>query len=154
MNRKGISPLLSTVLLISISVLLAALLMSWSAQLTKSQQADISNKTGQALACTSADAQIKYVYLDFTSNKSRVIVQNTGLIDLNIVSARMMNNKGESVNLTNSSTLPLLIVRGDLKEITFNIGGAINACVNFSKVIVSMNCPIPVYFDTAPTCVS
>ena len=72
-SSKGISPLISTVLLISIAVLLGALIMSWSAALTKSQQSTISNKTGEALTCTSADITIKNVYVDFTSNTTRVI---------------------------------------------------------------------------------
>lgn len=151
---KGISPLLSTVLLISISVLIAALLMSWSASLTKSQQKEISNKTSEALMCTSADAQIKYVYIDFTSNRSRVIVQNTGLTNLQIVSARFLNNKGIESNLTNTTVLPIDFPRGTLKTLEFNITGTINACVNFSKAFISTNCPIPVEYDSTPTCVT
>lgn len=153
-SLKGLSPLLSTVMLISIAVLVAALLMSWSASLTKSQQQEISNKTGEALKCTSADAQIKYVYIDFTSNKSRVIVQNTGLTELQIVSARLLNNKGNEANLTNTTILPMTFPRGSLKTLEFNITGTINACVNFSKAAVSTDCPIPVEYTSTATCVT
>jgi len=151
---KGLSPLISTVMLILVAVGISGLLMSWSSSLTKQQQSHITNTTGEALSCTSADAQIKYVYIDFTSNRSRVIVQNTGLADLKIVSAKLLNNKGESANLTNTTVLPMDIVRGDMKELVFNITTTINACVNFSKVVISMNCPIPVEYASTPTCVT
>ncbi|MBI5061272.1 MAG: hypothetical protein HZB67_03080 [Candidatus Aenigmarchaeota archaeon] len=151
-SRRGLSPLLSTVLLISISVLVASMLMSWSFSITKGQQKEISNTTSEALSCTSANADIKYVYLDFSSNRSRVYVYNSGLTDQKIVSAWLLNNKGESANLTNSTILPVLITRGSTVMIEFNMTGKINACINFSKVSVSTNC-MQVDFDSAPKCV-
>lgn len=137
-SMKGLSAIVTAVLIISIAVLLAVIIMNWITVLTKDTTSTISNKTAQ---CTSgADLTVEDVYIDFKTNISRVSVRNSGLIDEEIISALLIAKDGQRANMTNTTTLPLFISRGDIKTLEFNITGRINACVNFSKASVSGKC--------------
>lgn len=145
---KGISPLISAVILIAIAVTVAGALMSWSVMLTKSQQEKIENRTGEAVECIGADIAIDEVYLNhLSSNISRVIVRNSGFVKLTITSAVLLNKNG--VNATLNTTLPVDIAKGEIKTIEFKIANIVPNCGNFSLVKVSTNC-FSRTFDSSP----
>ena len=148
----GVSPLVATVLLIAIVVLVAAILMSWSTTLTKESQASISNRSAGVVGCTGAVIEIDSVYLDFSSNISRVYVRNAGQTNDVIKSVTMTNAKGESAPMINSSLLPISIPRAETKAIELNMSGKIQACANFSRVIVTSDCLSDTYTKAPTNC--
>jgi hypothetical protein len=90
------------------------------------------------------------VYLDFVANKSRVTLRNTGSKDTRIVSASVQNQVG--VNAQLNTTLPLAIIKGELRTIEFFINGTISVCGNFSQARVSTLCSTDFYKKKATNC--
>lgn len=134
-SSKGISVLLSGVLLVAIVALVSVIVLNWVTALTKKEQAIITNKT---LDCTGADISIHSIFIDTASNISRVSVRNSGFIDDTIVDAAVINKQGdEAPNLT---AFPINFPDGSIVTMSFNISGRITACANFSRAIVSTHC--------------
>jgi flagellin-like protein len=141
MKRKGVHPLIATVLLIAFTVALGSVLMGWVSSLQKESQSSITNKTTEAIDCNSADITIDDVYINYARNVSRVIIRNSGQVDnLQVTGAFFTNTAGLSANLTNATVLPIVLNRGEIKQLEFNITGIMTSCANFSKVIVSTSC--------------
>ena len=155
--KKGISPLISVVLLIALSIVISTIIMTWSTTLVKTQEDIIENKTKTAVECASADINIDSVYLDFTSNISRVNVRNSGQVDYQIISVSLVSDSGKSCiysNATNLTTAPISLSKGEITTIEFNLTNVINTCANFSYAMVSTNCVgISDKFDGNPICV-
>lgn len=144
---RGISTLLTSVLLIAITVAVATMVSGWYATVTQRTQASASNNTIASIDCTSAGISITDVYIDTATNRSRVSVKNTGYIDDRVVSANVYNTFGQE--LPNLTQLPIDLAMGGSASIEFNMTGKIGACGNFSKAIVSTLCVSKV-FDSAP----
>ena len=156
---KGISPLISVVLLIAMTVLISTVMASWLTSFQKDQQDTIANKSGQIVDCTSADITIDDVYIDFKSNITRIIVRNSGQVrELAIESALFLNNLGHAaLNATNETIYPVTnFGLGSIKTLEFNFSTInMTACANFSKVIVATNCAATTAtFTGTPKCIS
>ena len=141
------SPLISSVLLVAIAVTIAGSIFNWIPSLTRSQQHQISNKSTEIVECN--PPIIEDVYLDFSTNKSRVLVRG-GTGGAAVFSAKLLNTQGGELPLVNASSVPFNISRGDLKIIEFNMSGSLPACSNFSQAIIS-SCIID-KFDSRPKC--
>lgn len=148
MRRKGIDALLGSVIIISITVIIAGIVMTWLTTMTHNQQMAITNKSEESMSCNGV-LQVMEVYLDFSANRSRVFVSNSGEAD-NIVSAKLVTTKGtEARNIT---AFPLTILQGEIKMIEFNLTGNVTACANFSKVLVSTRCITDTWSQTPTGC--
>ena len=78
-NKKGISPLIATVLLIGFSVALAAVVMTWGLDYLKGTTEKVGGKTDEVLLCaTELDFEISSV----DCNTGTVQVQNNGAVDI------------------------------------------------------------------------
>jgi len=141
MNRKGVHPLIATVLLIAFTVALGSVLMGWVASMQKESQSSIGNKTNELIDCNSADITIDDVYINYARNVSLVTIRNSGQVDnLQITGALFTNTQGTSANMTNTTTLPIVLNRGQIRQLEFNITGVITSCGNFSQVLISTSC--------------
>jgi flagellin-like protein len=152
---KGISPLIATVILIAVTVSIVSIIGTWVTTLTKEETGDITNKTGEATDCTGANIEIRDVYIDLSSNISRVSVWNSGYVDDSIVAALLQNEDGETA--PNLTAFPLSLPRGSLKSIEFNISNfnvtnGTTACNDFSQAIVTTLCPPSAKFTGTPKC--
>lgn len=134
---KGVNPIIATVLLIALTVAVANILHTWMISLSKEQTRRIGNKTYSAIDCTAANVEIKDVYLDFSNNKARVVVWNSGQTDLVIESIVIFNNIG--INGTSNQS-NIMLPKGELRTIEINIDNLISTCTNFSQVLVTTNC--------------
>jgi flagellin-like protein len=132
---KGISPLIAAVLLIAATVSLATLIMGWLGTTTSDTTSAISNKTTEAISCSSADITVDAVYLSGTT--VRAVVKNNGFSDnLQIINATLILTSG--IMNSTSSTLDTDFDRGEIVSLQFRHDNLV--CANFSKVIVSTNC--------------
>ena len=80
MNKKGISPLIATVLIIGFVVALAAIVMVFSSDFVKDQEESATDQS-KVLKCTEADFEITCCYTVEDSIK-QVFVENKGSLDL------------------------------------------------------------------------
>ena len=151
---KGLSPLIAIVLLIAITLTVISIMMGWVTDLVTGQTGTIGNKTSEAVECTGAVITIDDVYIDFSTNRSRVHVRNSGQLDLGITSASLTNQRGEKAS--NLTAFPITgFDKGNIEEIVFNITNVITVCGNFSKVIVATNCGnAKDDFTSTPNCFS
>ncbi|MBI2972057.1 MAG: hypothetical protein HYY37_06560 [Candidatus Aenigmarchaeota archaeon] len=136
---KGLSAVIAAVIIIAITILIGGIFLSWATGIVKNEQTTVTNKTLECKPGT--DVSVEDIFIDFGSNRSRVIVRNSGTEDQELVSAVMLNKKGETIS--NLTTFPLAINRGEIKNLEFSINsttGNITICGNFSKVIVSTRC--------------
>jgi flagellin-like protein len=81
MPRKGISALISTVLIMAVTVSLAGLFSSWAPGLINDVTDDVNNQTGERLACNEGSVDIvsaKY----YSGDNTTAVVRNTGSIEL------------------------------------------------------------------------
>lgn len=145
-GHKGISPLISTVLIIAIGVIISMTLLSWSSAVTQSHQATVTNRSSNIVGCVTID--IRDVYLDFVANRSAVLVWSNGNTD--IISAQLLSKSGAQATL--NTTLPLAITAGSIQTIYFNLSTTIPACANFSQVIVSTSCISDRFAETPRGC--
>ena len=85
LNKKGISPLIATVLLIGFTVALAALVMTWGSGFIKKITTETSESTDLALKCANLDFKITNVDC---SSKS-VTVTNDGATSIKAIKFRL-----------------------------------------------------------------
>lgn len=90
--------------------------------------------TQEATGCAAASIVIDDVV--YTGNDATVTVKNTGLMDLNITSARLWNDKGNSFEIM---WQPMPFYKGESKPLLFPSSPI--TCDMFSKVVIKTNCP-------------
>lgn len=130
----GISPLISTVLLVAIAVLIASMLFSWGPALTRTQTTAISNRSSEIVDCN--PPVVEDVYIDFNANVSRVYVRGSqGGAD--VLEAKIISVTGEEAPLVNASAVPFALSAGKLKILEFNVTNKIKTCANFSQAVIT-----------------
>lgn len=142
-SLKGISAVVAAVMLIAVTLLLVVTVSSWLTVLTKEDTSAITNTSGEFVSCAASGMVIEDVYLDFGANASRVTVRNTGQNTERILSAQLINTRGQSAALNTS--LPINLTVGDIKTILFNINDTISSCANFSQARVASSCTTDFY---------
>ena len=113
MNRqkKGMSPLIATVLLIGFAVALAALVMTWGLDFIKGQTGRVDDSTQQALLCVNElDFKIE---VDCTGDK--IFIDNRGSVEINELRLRKHLAGGGTVTPVQAAQ-PLL--PGEKQEFT------------------------------------
>ena len=146
-NKRGVSPLIATVLLISFAVALGSVVLNWgrNINLTGGGCSGVSMKIrniGEAEACYSGSGQNGYInfFIDNTGSKdiSGLDIwimgeKGTKLLDLNNLSI----NKGELLSVNDKSITYDFDTYGVINEIRFfpkvKIGDSIQTCENFVK---------------------
>ncbi len=84
-SRKGISPLIATILLVAFTVAVAAFLATWSKSYTEEKALDVEKTTSAELSC--GKAGLKIVSCSFVSGTGggytlQMLVKNSGKISL------------------------------------------------------------------------
>ena len=150
---KGISPLIASVMLIAITVAIAALVMGWFSGLTKSTTTTVSNRTNEAVSCSSAQVTIEDVYITAGTEESgsaRVIIKNAGFNGIYINSVQLFNRTGDNFS---TGFTPGDLPSGGLKTVSLANVSVSNCPTDFSKVIASTTCGgISATFDGTPKC--
>jgi len=86
-NKKGLSPLIATILLIAVSLSLAGILYSWSSQNAKETTTSLSDTTNKWIDCGAVDIFIDYGCSYSTTEGVSLILydKSTVQIDNNLV---------------------------------------------------------------------
>lgn len=76
--RNGISPLITTVLLIAFATGMAAILLTWGNALLDDRTSQVDNQTEDVIACTEAGLNIFSTDWDGANSNATVVIENTG----------------------------------------------------------------------------
>jgi flagellin-like protein len=89
-NKKALSPLLATVLLIAFAVSIGAMIMSWSIDATEPTSQGVCEQTRIALQeLTTGDA----ICYDEQAQVVRFLIQNTGSVDIHSLTLRVIDEQ-------------------------------------------------------------
>lgn len=87
MMKKGISPLIATVLIIGFTVALAAIIMTWGTTFSKGIQKSTEATTNEQMACAQ-DVQISLASACVNGNDIQMTIKNDGSKDIKSMAAR------------------------------------------------------------------
>ena len=124
LNKKGISPLIATVLLIGFTVALAGIVITWGSNFVKNITSGTEERTESTLACAGdLNFEItRYTCGDYTNLvKSTVTIDNKGNTVLEKVAIRFFNNQDELLNPTNEISKKIVGPVGAFEIKTFNL---------------------------------
>lgn len=142
-ERKGISPLIASVLLIVFVISLSSIFLSWIRDYTSGTESDISTRSEEVLDCAGKSVEISDVYLIPSGSVAaiRVNVQNTGDGDIALSDATFTSTLGEKCVF--NATAPGTIAKGDSAVLVNDSCSAVsfaNSCDSFYKVEVATQC--------------
>ncbi|MCK5594241.1 MAG: hypothetical protein KAI18_03295 [Candidatus Aenigmarchaeota archaeon] len=97
-KKKGLSPLIATVLLVVFTIGIATIIISWMNTYTKDATLDANADTQSMLDCTNTNIDIDKVYI-LSENSVKVIARNTGHKPLILKEAFIWDVNGTRCNL-------------------------------------------------------
>ena len=135
---KGISPLVASVLLLAIVVSLSVIIGGWVNTLSKDTTNTVSNRTSEAVSCSSSDITIDSLYItNGTSGTARAQVRNQGFQSITLMSAQLLNRTGHNFSTTTSLGS---LTKGQIIQVSFS-GVSVPSCpTDFSKLVVTTTC--------------
>ena len=104
-SKKGISPLIATVLIIGLTVVLAALVAMWTTQFTKDTTKNVGAKSEQQLACIE-DVSLNIKGSCAGNGYYDITVENSGIKDVTALNIRLYASGTDvesKVDLANSN---------------------------------------------------
>lgn len=101
-RTKGISNIISTVLLIAVTLSIVGLLSSWAPGLFQDTADATSDQTNQQVNCNEADLNVLSAQHQDSGDYTTVVVRNTGTMELNTVIMEAWRNN-MPLNSTNTS---------------------------------------------------
>ncbi len=113
-NKRGISPLIATVLLIGFTIVLAALVFQWGGQLFKSIQTQTGCESQGRIACTSNMAiTLGNVAFTGASNSITQLIVNNGVSSKSITTFAVQIEKTDGTIKTQPINLANPLIPGD-----------------------------------------
>ena len=129
--QKGISPLVATVLLIAVTMTIAAIIAYWASSFTRSSLPS-ENRTTSMESCAGADFNIYYQTYNSTTKNLVIVLQNTGSASLTITNITFIYPDGSLESKIISMSLP----ESSLKSYTLS-----NVTSGYKSYTIFTNCP-------------
>lgn len=143
-RMKGISPLIATVLLISLTVAVAGIVWAWSGPFFKDQTKRVSEQSDRTLFCSYGNINVKDLKFQSTQSRLSGNIENTGQIAVgNItISVVYQNSTSQTVKLCNDPTGSVSCSGGNLSlDIAERVGFNVSIWgSNYESIRVSTNC--------------
>lgn len=138
MNHKAVSPLIATVLLVSITLTAIFILSSWSTNFATKQTGLIGGKSDTQIQCSSAGLAIDNVSYNCTSGKLMMEAYNSGSKDLSDFRIQLLLTNTSSYNL---NAEPNVTMSGGDTQVFYN--SSINVTLALiDRIILKSNvCP-------------
>ena len=135
MSKRGISPLIATVLLVGFTVALAAVVITWGGRFIQQTQDDVDRSTKLGLSCSKLNFEI--VSVACASLQMTVTINsNTDQIIDNVI-LRLTKNDGSVAVTQNAFSAPPLTGFGTQNAVaTVAVGDAYDTIEVIAKVIV------------------
>jgi len=142
--KKGLSPLIATVMLIAITLGVSALLGSWFTSITKTQTEVIEETASKQINCTGALLSIVDIVCSSTDQQLRVAISNLGDIEMYGFSTLVKVNNTVYDNNTGGPSIADPLNPGEQAILTYYCSNTLycvdNATVENLRVSPS-NCP-------------
>ena len=142
--KKGISPLLATVILIALTLAVAALLGSWFTTVTRTQTDIIEKDITTQINCTSALLEITDVTCSGSDDNIKVTITNLGYESLYNFSTLVIINNTYYLNSTGGPNSTNLLKPGEQAILSYycdNTTYCVNG-INVGKIRVTSHvCP-------------
>lgn len=135
LSKNGLSPIISSVILIAFALTIAAVLGGWFTSLTRTQTETVSGGTASSMNCTKGVLTI--VATKFSDNNSNVIISNTGMIDLTDGFDLYVEDDSDNFDTGNISTD---LLKGQTTNISTVNGYLTGSSLNLVRV-TSRSCP-------------
>ena len=120
MSKKGISPLIASILLIGFTVALAAIVITWGSGFVQSITSSTEERTTKSLLCTS---DLNFEVLDVRCPNS-IVIENKGDVDIEGFRLRYFNAIGDNIGTANVGALKKYEIK------TFAVTPAITTSTN------------------------
>ncbi len=123
MNKKGISPLIATVLILGFTVALAAVIMTWGTSFTKDMQKTTKETADIQVVCaTDVDFDIKSVCYN-EPNSYKILIQNDGTENIIKWKFRVFEDDTKAESVDSSTSVSAF----GLGQITITTSGGLDA---------------------------
>lgn len=113
--RKGISPIIASVLLLAVSLAVVGIFSGWAPELAQDVTQSTSNSTFETISCNEASVEIRSAYYD-GSGSLTLSVRNNGEEDLNNISLVAFDQDSKIIAQKNDVSL----VRGEISDETIS----------------------------------
>ncbi len=140
MPKKGISPLIATILLIAFVIAVGGILSGWLVSFSKERTQEAATKGETDIKCSYASLYVSDANCNSTKKTISLIAENTGNQDLSdfTLTVIYVNNSVSNIGLGPSS---VILYPGDVEN--FYNGTETVICNNISKIIFkSDTCPV------------
>jgi flagellin-like protein len=141
-SKKGISPMIATVLLIAFTVAVAGIISVWVTTFTSSTTSTVSEKAEGELYCVYGGISVSS--MKYCNNYFSGIVENTRFVDIGNVTLQVFYNN------MSSKTVKLNISLQPRESAAFNLSGIDS---NYDKIHMYTNCS-NVYTDATKSDIS
>lgn len=99
LNKKGISPLIATVLILGFTVALASVIMTWGTGFVKKMQ-ETTEETAQKQMTCSTDVMLNIRNAQILGNKLRLLIENSGSRNIDKFHVRVYGSGGADITET------------------------------------------------------
>lgn len=157
MRKKGVSPLIATVLLIVFTVAISTIVVSWLRDYTSDTTSSVSDTGQEVIECAKQNLKISNTYITvYTAtgiSDIKATLRNTGSVNFTISSAYVYNTTGDFCDMMPSITL---VTVGGVVNLANNTCDILTATSDFNRVEVTTTCGISTDFvvDDKPTLTS
>jgi len=131
---RGISPLVAVVLLIAFVVSLTALVSGWLTSYIRGMTSNISETSSRMVGCSGASIEIEHIYIDSAAGTAKMLIENTGSVDL-VVKGIIVDVNGNSC----SNQTGISVTKGSIVELYFENCSPMNR-TTFSRAAATTNC--------------
>ncbi len=157
MRKKGVSPLIATVLLIVFTVAISTLVVSWLREYTADTTSSVGDTSQEVIECAKQNLKISnsYITVNTTTGISDVkaTLKNTGSVNFTISSAYVYDTTGDFCDMTPSITL---VSVGNVANLVNDTCDILTATSEFGRIEVTTTCGISTDFvlEDKPTLTS
>ncbi len=138
-SKRGLSPLVATIILVAFAVALGAMIMNWTAEFSSGGECD-----GVLMKLVEIKGKPVLCY-DSLNSKLRFIIENTGTKDIKSILLRLIN--GENFEITEKQIPDSGIKKGEVlkKDLPYSLEGTEKYSIAFIPSIISaeqdISCP-------------
>ncbi len=149
MKRKGVSPLIATVLLIVFTVAISTIVVSWLRAYTADTTSSVGDTSQEVIECAKQNLRISNAYITINTTAGaediiRATLKNTGSVNFTVSSAYVYDIGGGFCSL-----IPIGDVSVGAVENLRNDSGCeiFNAIADFSRIEITTTCGVSTDFD-------
>lgn len=116
MNRKAISPIISAVLLLAVSLAVVGIFSGWAPELAENVTERTGNNTMETMNCNEAALEIRSAYWDNSNTELNIALRNSGSVDLSDISLVAYDSDEQIIGQDSDNSLEA----GNVSDVTFS----------------------------------